>query len=266
MKDYHKLEEDIFKRWNRASIANGDGELKNEDGLLFRGKIIFDGEGGRTRQPGKEETLWHNAPKRLLFLTKETPDYGCDDNCWDLRTETATDYETDTEPRHKVFYSNYIRWAYGILNISPKGKTKSFEEASNWAKSLNYFIKEAPLARVNIKKQQGGPSTKANNLIESVNKYSEFVLEQISLYDADIFFCCGNDTYNALSKIWSKYLPHLEEINDWMYYSKSKKKLVINSWHPSARKKHKEMYDSLMEAYEEFLQRFPVFKKSCRNK
>jgi len=50
-----------------------------------------------------------------------------------------------------------------------------------------------------------------------------------------------------------------------MYYSEEKNKLVIDSHHPTTRKsKDSEIYNNMMKAFKEFLDKYPSFLKSCR--
>ena len=49
-------------------------------------------------------------------------------------------------------------------------------------------------------------------------------------------------------------------MSDWMWYSPSVRKLVVNSWHPSYRgDTHEGMYNAMMQHYSEFLHAFPGF-------
>ena len=69
MKQYYKELEELFKEWEKAYNEQGKGHLFCKDGLM--------------RIPEKTdeeiEKLWDEAPRRIVFMVKDSPDGGNDD-------------------------------------------------------------------------------------------------------------------------------------------------------------------------------------------
>lgn len=100
MKDYHKLENELFARWE-AKWNSEDPKIQKlhrleggdyckcrkvvRDGMMYRGRIKFYPDGECERQSGDEYKRWEKAPLRLIMLTKDNIDD------WDKRSETACD-------------------------------------------------------------------------------------------------------------------------------------------------------------------------------
>lgn len=272
MKDYHKLEEDLFARWQAKSNQlekEKESESLNvvKDGMMYRGKITFEKDDW-DREQGDEYERWESAPLRLLMLTKENISDCGDNDSWDKRQEIACNnkeaYE-ECRTTYPKFYKNYIRWIYCMLKpekVNGLWQAPSFDEASDWKKSMRYMTDEAPLVRMNVKKQSGGTSI-TNSVLESyINDYADEIIEQINIYDANIIFCCGHGSLiRPLLK--ERVLPDLEQVDEkgnWMYYSPTRKVLVVDGYHPSQRTyTHEDVYNWLKEAYEDFLQQYPGF-------
>ena len=86
------------------------------------------------------------------------------------------------------------------------------------------------------------------------------------MYDADIILCCGG---GGIIKDFVKntYLPDLEKFSDagWVYFSPSTQKIVIDSYHPSYPKSHKDIelyYEQMMADLKAFLRIHPEYHKS----
>lgn len=259
MKDYHTLEDELFNEWEaKSKLQETENYEIVPDGMMRRGAINDDWD----RDEGKEYELWENAPLRLIMLTKENIDN------LDKRHETGFDGEGNVV--HKSFYPNYLRWVYCMLKPEMKNghwKVKSFEEASDFDKNREYLINKAPLVRINVKKQVGDSSIKDPILRKYVRNYADEIVKQINLYDANILFCCEPQGI-ILGLIKEKILTDdLEDVNkedvnkkDWMYYSPTKKVLVVHSFHPGLHHRtHESVYNDLKDAYEDFLQRYPGF-------
>lgn len=245
----HSQEEAIQEKWQKMAHCHNDDESLCMDGLLFRGEPYFK-DGCWHRDRGDEEKVWATAPRRLLILTKDLND----EEGWDIRQETGRlntvvfNYE-----RAIPFYKNLRMWSYLLLKGTKDG-CPEFDEA----RKMNVtgpFYEIAPIARVNCKKQVGGGSVSDSTLLRYLDTYSQLLKEQIAVYqDANILLCCGcsNDRNLILDFVKSQYLPDIVPIpdtGDWMHFSPSTGKLVINSFHPSARIGYEETYNNLSQAY-----------------
>lgn len=250
MSEIKNTENLLQKKWLQESMAKGDGNNLVTDGLLFRGKIYYE-NGCWHREEGEEERQWIDASRRLMILTKDLDDI----DAWDIRQETgrrntvAFDYNSSAP-----FYKNLRMWVYGLLNMKG-GRCPDYGIASNMDISGPYYEK-APLVRINCKKQCGGASINDNVLDIYLTRYADLLKSQIELYDASILLCCGCKGGNnvILNFVRSFYLTDLECVpgtGNWIYYSPSTRKLVINSYHPSSRIGYEQNYVGMMDAYEE---------------
>ena len=264
MKDYHKLENELFARWEAKSkrLEIEKGRLGEDyckstdvipDGMMYRGDFIFQDNNDWDRKCGDEYIRWEKAPLRLIMLTKDNIDE------WDKRHEIACNTQEQYDnciPAYPKFYKNYIRWIYCMLTPEIKDglwTVKTFDDADDFSKSMKYMINEAPLVRINVKKQTGGASIKDNVLREYVNDYADEIIEQISFYDANVLFSCEPHGI-ILSLIRERLLPDLEKFQERLFYSSSQNVLVVNYYHPSGYAyAHKDLYEWLKAEYEDFL-------------
>lgn len=244
----HKKEEAIQKQWLKMAQDHNDAESLCTDGILFRGPINYI-DGFWARAKGDEENKWTEAPRRLLILTKDLND----DDGWDIRQETGRYNEVAfSYERAIAFYKNLRMWSYLMLTGQPD-RMPSYKEARNM-NIVGPFYETAPIARVNCKKQVGGSSISDATLMKYLETYAPLLKEQIALYDANIIYCCGfsNDRNIILDFVRSHYLTDLMPVPDtegWFYYSPSANKLVVDSYHPSARIGYEDTYYDLSDAY-----------------
>lgn len=247
------IEDHLLRKWLESSIANGDGDNFAQDGLLYRGDIFFEDDAWH-RKSGGEERLWEAADKKLLILTKDLNDT----EAWNIREETGRRNElTFDYSKTSPFYKNIRMWSYGLLNTDSDGNTPPFSEAKDMNVS-GVFYEKAPIARVNCKKQCGGGSISDKVLEEYIRRYASLLLQQISLYDANIIMCCGckgdvNLILNFVRNMYLKDLACVEGTGDWIYYSPSTGKVVINTYHPSCRISFEDNYTNMMAAYQVFI-------------
>lgn len=240
----------ILQKW-KEHIEKVEKKSPNfaSDGIMFRGEIE---QNERWSNPEKENELWENAPIRYLFLTK-------DQNCWnkaawDVRSETGRSNEDSCSIQYR-FYRNLMYILYGIINS--EDTLCGYEDFTNEQAIQTYD--SAPLARINVKKQAGGSSIDNNTLKEHIERYKEFLVEQITALDADVLICCGysesiEDTGNIILNFLIKEIYNFTKINEWIYYDDKTKKVAINAWHLSYRGvKQKDFFEGLVTAYHKFI-------------
>lgn len=257
---YHQLEKDIFDEWRKRSVDYDHGDNFAEDGLLYKGDINYSDTGYWYRNTGNEEELWKNAHTRVLFLTKDLNDT----DAWDIRAETGRkNHSGETNIIiNTPFYKNYMRWFYGILTACQTGECKSYEEA-NCQQTYRSFFDEMPLVRVNCKKQVGGGTISTDRLKHFMERYKDLLVKQIKLYNPDVIVCCGGSS-SIKDFIATSYLPDLERINKWVYYSNSLNKVVIDFYHLSHRFSQEGVYTDLMNGLKEFIDKYPTFVQPKR--
>lgn len=264
MKTFRERENALFERWLQACIEC-DGISADEfayDGLLYRGECR-NIAGCWEMQPGNETELWMKAPCRLVILTKDTTkDGGLDD----MRIETARKNHCGLQvlTYGRNFYRNLMLWSYALLNGVQGGEILSYDDTPDWD-TLRGIYTSAAIARVNCKKQIGESIISNANLKAHIKRYSEFLKEQVDMYDADIILCCGG---GGVIKDFVKEccVPDMVKYSDagWVYYSLSTHKIVIDSYHPSVLKNMRNMYEGMMEDLKNFLSEFPEFARPRR--
>ena len=265
MKTYKEREEELFARWMEACRVK-DGINPEEDfaydGILFRGELELL-NGCWIRHSGNETELWDNAPCRLLILTKDTTRNGGQE---DIREEAALKNNIgDRKEAAAGMYRNLTLWSYALLNAVQGGEIVEYNQTPSWDELREHYT-SAPIARVNCKKEIGESSIRDEVLKAHIERYADLLQEQIAMYDADIILCCGG---GGIIKDFVKntYLPDLEKFSDagWVYFSPSTQKIVIDSYHPSYPKSHKDIelyYEQMMADLKAFLRIHPEYHKS----
>lgn len=252
--NYKQFEDILFAEWRKRSVANGDGNELAPDGLLYRGRFVYN-DGYWSREPGNEDVIWERAKRRVLILTKDLND----EEAWDIRAETG---RNNFSGENNVvvsapFYKNLMRWVYGLLTIDANGHAKSFAEIDSQG-VYQPFYDQAPVARVNCKKQVGKSSIETSVLKSYMERYKDLLVKQIAAYDANILLCCGAS--EAIKDFVAEhYLTDLVKLNNWVYYSPQTHKMVIDSWHPTyTGDTHEKMYSDMMKAIHEVWDRMKI--------
>jgi hypothetical protein len=262
-RSYKEREDELFERWMQV-YRDRDGINPEEDfafdGVLYRGEYVQVG-GCWERKPGNETQLWDSSRCRLLILTKDTTrSSGMDD----VRIETAR--KNPVSDRVAIsptpFYRNLTLWSYALMNALQGGEIVDYDQLPDWEQLREHYA-SAAIARVNCKKSIGASSIENDELESHIERYSEFLREQLVMYDADVILCCGG---GGIIKDFVRrcYLPDLVPFStdDWVYYSPSTRKVVINSYHPTFPKGWKtieESYRYMMADVRNFLESFPEY-------
>lgn len=252
---YHKKEEELFARWGERARKLRDSEDITRDGLLYRGELWFDGY-CQVHKKANEEQLWDDADMRMLVLTKEL----YDEDGWDIRAESGRVPSPRLTCRTAYrFFPNLELWVYGLMNI-PDRKVIPFSKADNETR-LQGFYENAPIARVNCKKQPDNKAASNTVLQKYMDNYADLLTEQISLYDADIILCLGGQ--GIMVKFLTDHIyKDLKQVNEHCYYSASAGVAVIKQYHPCYNVySRKEMYAEMMKYYQEFIKATPDFPR-----
>lgn len=182
MKSMFEQEEIIFNEWIEKAKSLGHDYNLSKDGLLFRGSLNCSNDDSCfwEMSKGHEEDLWKSAPKRLLIITKDlnnVNEKGEIEDGWDIRTETGLkngkreyNYESCIP-----FYKRLRMWSYGLLNTTTDGRYPTFEEARNMDNSGPFYL-QAPIVRINCKKQPGKGHISDNNLGSYLSDYKELLV------------------------------------------------------------------------------------------
>jgi hypothetical protein len=240
---------ELFQRWKRQLEKDGFTGFC-EDGLMYRGSYWEkDGQSGFAE--GDEEELWINAPKRILFLLKDT---NGNPNC-DMREFHMT--------QRLLFNRNLAYWFYGLLAFDENNEAPGYRVAKE--RAFDTFHHK-PLAIVNCKKDSGTSSISTEILQHHIDRYGHFIKEEIDILAPDIIVCGGGSSC-IKNFVAEKIYPGVESINNWIFFDKASNKVIIDSYHPSYYQTEggsETIYASMMNAYGEFLEKYPDFRKSCR--
>ena len=252
---YHQKEEQLFTRWAERAKKLRESDEITKDGLLYRGDMWFDGF-NQVCKPGDEELQWSDASLRLLVMTKDLNE----DDGWDIRGESGRVPSPRLTCRTaQRFFPNLELWVYGLMNI-PDRKVMAFSKADN-ATRLQGFYENAPIARINCKKQPDIKSASNLAMQKYLRDYADLLTEQVKLYDADIILCVGGQ--GVMVKFLVEYVyKDLEQYNEHIWFSPSDGVVVAKQYHPNYNVyDRKEMYVSLMHDYQDFLKAHSDFPR-----
>ena len=198
------------------------------------------------------------------------------DEAWDVRAETFHEKGDLLPPDNKTisssfFYCNEACLLYGLLNTKPNKKI--LFDSFSWQEALE-FSDEKIFARINCKKEVGGPSISDYILQKEIGKYYDPLKAQIINLDADILICCGsqNDENLILNTVYDiyekefKYMNFIDGKGTGMHYNKKRNKLAIDAYHLAYFKGgYKARYSEIIDMYYEFLKIYPDFVNSHRD-
>ena len=164
------------------------------------------------RSRGEEDVIWNNSTNRILFITKEsnTADYPYDMRCVELTRNT--DGTKSIGKRH--FNRNLLRLSVGLSKIN-KNNFIPFAEVDN-VEYLDKVWDEIAVARINIKKHGGAPSSNNKELQKILDdeKYKDLLIRQIKLLNSNIIICC--DSQGIIKDfIIENLLPEAKKLNNW---------------------------------------------------
>ncbi|MDE5844035.1 MAG: hypothetical protein K2K27_02895 [Muribaculaceae bacterium] len=241
----HQENDQILEEWNNLSIKNGQGEIET-DGVAYKGGInSFRNDNGimiHERMEGNEEGIWNNSDKRILFVAKELND---PKNPYDSRVVMSFDPDNGIIPTHK-FLKAMLFITSGLLNSTEKHAAE-FNRYESMEKLMADWDKAA-VAKINVKKQPGGSTSSFAEISKAMEDYKEFLVKQVQLLNANIIVCCdGRGVILNAIKDW--VYPNAKKVNDFVWYDKEADTLLINSYHLSARKSYKNLYDRVISSY-----------------
>jgi len=229
MKDINKKEEILFHEWSKSLGVTLDEFVS--DGLLFHDGLMFDGANWIRTKSGNNTENWISSHRRLLIITRDQPSE--DGDIWDVRGETGLSPDGESLKQIKMFQC-LIPWGYAALyfdneynGICPNNDVSKLE-----------FWRTAPIARINSGKIAGNRVSNGgcprNKVIEYLETSKSFIIEQIKLYDANVIMCCtGYDSMSnpVIDFLKDNYLPDLNKVSNYLWYSKLSKKIVLDTYH-----------------------------------
>ena len=264
MKDYVGENQRILDEWEVRINAKENEPNFAPDGILYRGKPEdYATYSEFTENKEKENKLWSEAPIRYMFLTKDQNAWG--EDAWDVRGETGRK-QKDSESIPYRFYRNLMYILYGLTHS--RDKLCGYDDFTNQQAIKEYD--EAPLARINVKKQAGSSSIANGRLEQYINDYKDLLKKQVELLDADVLVCCGysesvGETGNLILNFLKENVYDLKKFDDWIYVEKEDdkvKRIAINAWHLSySGVSQRDFYEGVVSSYHNFIQKHPEFVK-----
>ncbi|OQA84751.1 MAG: hypothetical protein BWY27_01438 [Bacteroidetes bacterium ADurb.Bin234] len=233
MKTIEEKENELFTLWESEFEKNGDSGFCR-DGLIFNGALYNEDQ---NRHSGNQEEIWSKAKRKIVFFMKEANDNeGEDYREWWLYARTG-----------KMFFRMIYSWLNGLTIVGPDSRIPSM---------IAELDKSIPLCIVNAKKKSGGSFANYNEIYDHVNRYKDFLRQQLDIYSPNIIVCGGSRKMADIAKaLYGDVIDFVKmEGSNWIWYSVEKKLILIDSYHPSAPGiTNEEKYDTLIEHFQKFL-------------
>jgi hypothetical protein len=198
-------------------------------------------------QFGDEESLWAKAKRRIVFLMKET------------NGNPDQDYREWQWPTVNHRTLNIVfKWLQGLSTVTDSF-CPSVNQEGDYFETPNEVIGKFPLAIVNVKKIAGGTQANTSTIQEYAERDKDFLRKQVAkILRPNIVVCCGSSENEGkyMVEIAKTYIyPDLafKQINQWCFFCKEKNILLIDSWHPGARKSQEEKIDEMMINVQKFI-------------
>lgn len=169
-----------------------------------------------------DEALWHSAPRKVLYLFKETNEFR-----GDFRLLL-------NEKPWKVIG----HWTYALCNVQ-NGKLPFFLDADN---NYNEFCRMSAI--LNLKKETGGSTSDNDEIKRVAARDKELILEQLEIINPDIVICGG--TFHLIKDI---LISSSEQLDKDKRCYRINNRIWIDFCHPSARFRHDMMYYTLTNLF-----------------
>lgn len=226
----------LFDKWEAESIENGETAFCR-DGLMYK----------YGHNNNYVDELWDKSQKRILLLLKDPKEYSGDSREW-LQKE---------EGNRKLQPSFFKKLAYALYGLSTVKDAKTVDFWNITHEQLVKCFNEIPFAFVESKKQAGAKMISDKELRKYINKYKEFLKEEINILNPDIVICFGGPQYHfAITDLFKD----AEVIDEHIRLHKQTNTLIIYSYHPSARESYENFYSEIMLQYDKFLAKYSDFQ------
>lgn len=265
--DYQEENNKILDEWKETARKNNDNHFVS-DGLLYCGKVVDKG-GYWERIPGDENELYSKTSPKILLLTKDFN--GDDGDTTDIRRESfRKNGMKNNEIRTSTlrFHQNVIAHVWGLTHFKLgenglAGRCPQWydEKPWTWDEARKHY-ESYPIVRINVKKEAGKESIKDAELKKYLQKYKSFVIRQINLFNPDIIVCYSKIIFEFVIDPNNGIIPDVKYKSGWAYFSEAKKKVIINSYHPSYFGiSREEFYTRMISDYERVLNEHPDLAK-----
>ncbi len=190
---------------------------------------------------------------RILWILKE-PNILEDEKAqkfnWREAMVDLAENDSDFKPFARTF-SNIVYLTYGFLNKKLDQETPYIRDNSEILKVLKQ------IAIINVSKSPGGSKTSKRELKKKYETYKEILKQQLEAFQPNIIVCGG--TYDIVSEELEQLYYPLESCefknpsNLNIRYSKSKRVLVYDAYHPNLRRCKRKIYlNDILDHYINF--------------
>ena len=236
MDNYNGKLNALFEKWKAKSIENVEEKAFCEDGLMYK----------YGHDKNYVDELWDKSKKRILFLLKDPIEDSGDSRLW-LN-------EPENQQLRPIIMKKLAYILYGLSTVKD-GKVTDFWDITH--EQLVKSFNEIPFAYVESKKQEGTTVIKDKELDKYINRYKEYLTEEINILNPDIVICFGGPQHHfAVNDLYKD----AEVIDKHIRLHKQTNTLIIYSYHPSARKSYESFYSEIMHEYGKFLDKYPDFQ------
>lgn len=220
------------------------------DGVKFRGNgPIISETGYWSNETGDELIQWLRTYVRILELTKDLND----SEVWDIRAETGLKNHVSTPTVGCRWYRNLMRWEYLLYEFANGRLLHEFDQLDE--ETLIRSFNSISSARINCKKTAGCGTCPDSELRRHIRIYGDLVRKQIQELNPNVILIGGCSGNIILNKIVKELYPDLQRFDKegWIYYSESKRIIVINGYNPNPIGKiDKDVYDAMRNALLQF--------------
>jgi len=237
---------------NRRDLLQADASTyETPNGICFDGIV--------------DEQVFNEQPKKVIFLLKEpngNDSKGKAQECyadWDYRS-WLQHQQANAEPGgggdshafYKTFY-NVCMWL-DVFDDILEGNRISYEDYIISGR-FNTEVLRGNLRKtaiVNLKKTWGGATTNwkaLNNYLQS-EKVLKVLRKEIIYINPDIVLCGGREVFDFARRIFGGEVQKLTTANSRkMEYFWKDNCIFLDFYHPSCRKKRKDLYDYSAEIF-----------------
>lgn len=243
MGKYDSQLNDLFVRWKLKSLENNEKREPGENG-----NVIFTEDGILKKADNSidVEKNWENSTKRILFILKDQPsEWSNDMRLW-LKRE-------DNQQLKSRFIRNIANIFWGLYNAGYGRPLPFYDDLINASEDVIRCFNTQPFALMESKKQGGGTSISDTVLRSYIERYADFLKEEIRILQPNMIVCTGGSIYHFVCEMYpQEELQTIKGHNSIRYHQKSDT-LIFASFHPSAVKHYDVIYDGVMEHYRAFL-------------
>ena len=237
-----------YRKRSENSLVKKNGIKKPicKDGILLRGKCEYKGDHWTRNSNGHEIVDYLNSLFRVLVATKDSnEDVGENEDTtnrgveWDIKTETLRRNKSEEICINNSFAKNYISIICIFMLYRSHSENEILEVLADIDKCWSIWD-NAPIARINLKKQPGNGSINDSRLSSYISLYGEILQKQIELINPTVIInSAGKPGMNFFKKIY-KDLECIDKNygngrDKWIYIDKIKKLVIIDIYHFSYR-------------------------------